>query len=193
MKRKKEIGEKVWSNSLLIRHNYLNSKYSQLFQNIFKLGTQCIWNETNMVRNCCYFALTNVGLLHSFNPLLLWLTYPVSFISFYGEMATHSSILAWKTPWTEEPDGLQSMKSHSQTWLSLNFPAYSAVSSILRITRKTKSKTLLPLRSWWKRKKYRKLLNNGEEQSLRYRKGIKGEIHNLWRLHGGNASFCLKG
>ena len=23
-------------------------------------------------------------------------------------MATHSSILAWKTPWTEEPDRLQS-------------------------------------------------------------------------------------
>ena len=25
------------------------------------------------------------------------------------EMATHSSILAWETPWTEEPGGLQSM------------------------------------------------------------------------------------
>ena len=25
------------------------------------------------------------------------------------EMATHSSILAWKTPWTEEPGGLQSI------------------------------------------------------------------------------------
>ena len=24
-------------------------------------------------------------------------------------MATHSSILAWRTPWTEEPGGLQSM------------------------------------------------------------------------------------
>ena len=24
------------------------------------------------------------------------------------EMATHSSILAWKIPWTEEPGGLQS-------------------------------------------------------------------------------------
>ena len=24
-------------------------------------------------------------------------------------MATHSSTLAWKIPWTEEPDGLQSM------------------------------------------------------------------------------------
>ena len=27
------------------------------------------------------------------------------------EMATHSSILAWKIPWTEETDGLQSMGS----------------------------------------------------------------------------------
>ena len=28
-------------------------------------------------------------------------------------MATHSSILAWKAPWTEEPGGLQSMGLHS--------------------------------------------------------------------------------
>ena len=27
------------------------------------------------------------------------------------EVATHSSILAWKTPWTEEPNRLQSMGS----------------------------------------------------------------------------------
>ena len=26
------------------------------------------------------------------------------------EMATHSSILAWKAPWTEKPGGLQSME-----------------------------------------------------------------------------------
>ena len=26
-------------------------------------------------------------------------------------MATHSSILAWRLPWTEEPGGLQSMGS----------------------------------------------------------------------------------
>ena len=31
------------------------------------------------------------------------------------EMATHSSILAWKIPWTEEPGGLQSMGSQSRT------------------------------------------------------------------------------
>ena len=27
------------------------------------------------------------------------------------EMATHSSILSWEIPWTEEPGGLQSMES----------------------------------------------------------------------------------
>ena len=27
------------------------------------------------------------------------------------EMATHSSILAWEIPWTEEPGGLQSVES----------------------------------------------------------------------------------
>ena len=33
-------------------------------------------------------------------------------------MATHSSTLAWKIPWTEEPGRLQSMGSQSRTWLS---------------------------------------------------------------------------
>ena len=28
------------------------------------------------------------------------------------EMATHFSILAWRIPWTKEPDRLQSMGSH---------------------------------------------------------------------------------
>ena len=30
-------------------------------------------------------------------------------------MATHSSVLAWRIPWTEEPRELQSMGSQSQT------------------------------------------------------------------------------
>ena len=36
-------------------------------------------------------------------------------------MATHSSILAWKVPWTEEPGGLQFMglqKSEMTEWLN---------------------------------------------------------------------------
>ena len=34
------------------------------------------------------------------------------------EMATHSSILAWEMPWTEEPGGLQSMGHKTQIQLS---------------------------------------------------------------------------
>ena len=35
------------------------------------------------------------------------------------EMATHSSILAWKTPWTEEPSGPQYRGlQKNRTWLS---------------------------------------------------------------------------
>ena len=33
-------------------------------------------------------------------------------------MATHSSTLAWRIPWTEEPGGLKSMGMQSQTQLS---------------------------------------------------------------------------
>ena len=32
-------------------------------------------------------------------------------------IATHSSIPAWRIPWTEKPDRLQSMGLQSQTWL----------------------------------------------------------------------------
>ena len=32
------------------------------------------------------------------------------------EMATHSNLLAWKTPWEEEPGGVPSMGSQESTW-----------------------------------------------------------------------------
>ena len=35
------------------------------------------------------------------------------------EMATHSSILAWEIPWTEEPGRLESMES-LKNWTRLN-------------------------------------------------------------------------
>jgi len=36
-------------------------------------------------------------------------------------MATHSSTLAWKIPWMEEPGGLQSMRSLRDTTEQLHF------------------------------------------------------------------------
>ena len=43
-------------------------------------------------------------------------------------MATHSSILAWRIPWTEEPCGVQSMGLQSQTRLKQPSTAHNTVS-----------------------------------------------------------------
>ena len=59
-----------------------------------------------MVKNLCALQETQVRFLGQEDPLK-------------KEMATHSSILVWEIPWTEEPSGLQSMVSkNSQMQLS---------------------------------------------------------------------------
>ena len=73
-----------------------------------------------------FFSIVNLSVTsthHSrFKRTCLWNTFdflcvwtplpPATPISSYmeKEMATHSSILAWKIPWMEEPGGLQSMQ-----------------------------------------------------------------------------------
>ena len=44
------------------------------------------------------------------------------------EMATHSSVLAWKIPWTEESGGLQSMGSQ-KTWHETRLGDYTTVAT----------------------------------------------------------------
>ena len=44
-------------------------------------------------------------------------------------MATHSSILAWRIPWTEEPGGLQS--TGSQSWTHTHTEAQQILEAIL--------------------------------------------------------------
>ena len=44
-------------------------------------------------------------------------TFTFQFHALEKEMATHSSMLAWRIPGTEEPSGLPSMGSHSRTRL----------------------------------------------------------------------------
>ena len=43
------------------------------------------------------------------------------------EMATHSSILAWRIPWTEEPGGLQSIASHRVSTTEVTQHAHKGV------------------------------------------------------------------
>ena len=53
---------------------------------------------SQLVRNLHAMQETQVGFLGQEDPL-------------EKEMATHSSLLAWEIPWTEEPGRLQSMGS----------------------------------------------------------------------------------
>ena len=56
------------------------------------------------------------------------------------DMATTSSILTWRIPWTEEPGKLQSMGSQSQRWLK-------QLSMLARKKRKTKALSLYSVRT----------------------------------------------
>ena len=52
-------------------------------------------------------------------------------------MATHSSILPWRIPWTEEPGGLQFIGSQSQTQLkqlSTHAQTFSSISITIKCT-----------------------------------------------------------
>ena len=56
------------------------------------------------------------------NPPAMWETWV---LSLGGEdppekgTAAHSSILAWRIPWAEEPGRLQALGLESETWLSI--------------------------------------------------------------------------
>ena len=53
---------------------------------------------------------------------------PGSVRSLEEGMAIHSSILAWRIPWTEEPGGLQSIASKGQTQLKQLSTSLSSLS-----------------------------------------------------------------
>ena len=74
----------------MIKHtNTQTNKIRNLHDKLASLVTQ-------MVKNLPAVQETQVRSLSQEDPL-------------EEEMATHSSILAWRIPWTEEPCGLQSM------------------------------------------------------------------------------------
>jgi len=63
------------------------------------------------------------------------------------EMATHSSILAWKIPWTEEPGRLQAMRSQRvrQDWVT---SLCNLTSPFFFLRKQTFFLALKPLFSW---------------------------------------------
>ena len=63
-------------------------------------------------------------------------------------MATHSSILAWRIPWREEPGGLQSMGSQRVGHNWTTFTSFHIITSKKRKEKK-KKKARTPIHSVW--------------------------------------------
>ena len=93
-----------WAHILLLHHLELEALYLFIFNFYCHIVTlQCcvsFWASlvAQMVKNLPEMQETWVRSLDWEDPL-------------EKGMATHSSVLAWSTPWTEEPGGLQSMGS----------------------------------------------------------------------------------
>ena len=75
--------------------------------NVFKATELCSWASlvVQMVKSLPAIQESSVQSLGWEDPL-------------EKETATHSSILAWRIPWTEEPGRLQSLGSQRETQLS---------------------------------------------------------------------------
>ena len=58
-------------------------------------------------------------------------TFTFHFHALEKEMATHSSVLAWRIPETGEPGGLPSMGSHRQSWTRLKRLSSSSSSTLV--------------------------------------------------------------
>ena len=79
----------------------------------FRFHTCCYFNVVSLLRNLKIskgFPRSADGKASDCNAGDLGLI-PRLGRSLQKEVATHSSILAWRTPWTEVPGGLQSMRS----------------------------------------------------------------------------------
>ena len=93
-------------------------KSPQMVTATMKLKDTCSLKETPLQYSCLenpmdggvWWAAVH-GVARSRTPLSDF-TLAFHFHALEEEMATHSSVLAWRIPWTEEPGGLLSMGSH---------------------------------------------------------------------------------
>ena len=101
-------GERIASKTLTVGET-LGGSYTTKYWNILSTDKVIRWNSgfpgPQIIKNSPAEQMTRVPSLSQEDPL-------------EKGMATHSSILAWRSPWAEEPGGLQSMGSKSRTWLS---------------------------------------------------------------------------
>ena len=79
-----------------------SKKRTEMCMEIFKISLTCWLSSKELTCKCRRPTVRSLG---QEAPL-------------QKELATHSSILAWEIPWTEEPGGYSSQGSKSWTWLA---------------------------------------------------------------------------
>ena len=96
---------------VLICISLVISDIGHLFMCLLVITVNCLWKNGYL----CLFPISLASLVAQTVKRLpaMWETW----VRFLGredtlekEMAIHSSTLAWKIPWTEEPDRLESMR-----------------------------------------------------------------------------------
>ena len=116
----------LWSRSLLV----ICFKYSSVFigeGNGNPLQYSCL--ENPMDGGAWWAAVHGVA---KSRARLSDFTFTFHFHALEKEMATHSSVLAWRIPGTGEPGGLPSMGSHSWTRLKRLSSSSSNSSSVFK-------------------------------------------------------------
>ena len=78
----------------------------------FLLKSKCLLNFLPAVTIHSDFGTQENKICHCFYFFPIYLPFTFYFHALEKEMATHSSVLAWRIPGMEEPDGLPSMGSH---------------------------------------------------------------------------------
>ena len=89
----------------------INGDCSHEIKRRLLLGRKFMINLDSIFKSRDIILPTNVHLVKA-------MVFPVVMYGSEKAMAPHSSTLAWRIPWTEEPGGLQSLGSLSRTRLS---------------------------------------------------------------------------
>ena len=123
----------------------LRKQFHSPFQQNNKIGINLLAGEGNgtPLQYSCLENPTDRGAwwaaVHGVTKSWTWrsdFTFTFHFHALEKEMATHSSVLAWRIPGTGEPGGLPSMRSHrvGHYWsdLAANLPARRSNQSILK-------------------------------------------------------------
>ena len=114
---KGRLGESAWDWESDTTERLRKHKSTYLIKRARKKkkNPQCRWFKKSDFLNSYFWYVTKLlALMHIQNLPAVWETQ----LPFLGQedplekgMATHSSMLTWKIPWTEESGGLQSMGS----------------------------------------------------------------------------------